>query len=57
MLVASLKIIFLNVIYQIYIQQQNQSVIVRFPLIDKDKSLCMDFEKLLKQGDIHDLFK
>ncbi|CAD8048132.1 unnamed protein product [Paramecium sonneborni] len=49
MLVASLKIIFQN--------EQNHSVIVRFPLIDKNKSLCLDFEKLLKQGDIHDLFQ
>ncbi|CAD8141623.1 unnamed protein product [Paramecium octaurelia] len=49
MLVASLKIKFQN--------DQNQSVNVRFPLIDKNKSLCLDLEKLLKQGDIHDLFK
>ncbi|CAK90912.1 unnamed protein product (macronuclear) [Paramecium tetraurelia] len=49
MLVASLKITFQN--------DQNQSVNVRFPLIDKNKSLCLDFEKLLKQGDIYDLFK
>ncbi|CAD8050288.1 unnamed protein product [Paramecium primaurelia] len=49
LLVASLKITFQN--------DQNHSVNVRFPLIDKNKSLCLDFEKLLKQGDIHDLFK
>ncbi|CAK56043.1 unnamed protein product (macronuclear) [Paramecium tetraurelia] len=49
MLVASLKIVFQNT--------QNHSINVRFPLIDQNKSLCLDFEKLLKQGDIHDLFK
>ncbi|CAD8136312.1 unnamed protein product [Paramecium pentaurelia] len=49
MLVASLKIILKN--------DQNHSINVRFPLIDQNKSFCLDFEKLLKQGDIHDLFK
>ncbi|CAD8149607.1 unnamed protein product [Paramecium octaurelia] len=49
LLVASMKLVFLN--------YQNQSVYVRFPLINKNKQLYVDMEKLLKQGDAKDLFK
>ncbi|CAK64280.1 unnamed protein product (macronuclear) [Paramecium tetraurelia] len=49
LLVTSMKLVFLN--------YQNQSVYVRFPLINKNKQLYVDMEKLLKQGDAQDLFK
>ncbi|CAD8072676.1 unnamed protein product [Paramecium sonneborni] len=49
LLVASMKLIFLN--------DQNQWVNVRLPLIEKNKQLYIDMEKVINQGDVHDLFK
>ncbi|CAD8103572.1 unnamed protein product [Paramecium primaurelia] len=49
LLVASMKLVFLN--------YQNQPVYIRFPLYNQNKQLCVDMEKLLKQGEAHDLFK
>ncbi|CAD8066043.1 unnamed protein product [Paramecium sonneborni] len=48
-LVSSMKLVFLN--------DQNEKINVRFPLIDKNKQLYVDMEKLINQGDVNDLFK